>query len=50
MKPMSYLYMYHHQLLNQKQSRFRSNYSTESALLHMTDTWLQAINDDSLSY
>ena len=38
----------HHQLLNQKQSGFRSGHSTESALLHMTDTWLQAINDGNI--
>ena len=48
MKLMSYLN--HHQLLNQKQSGFRSGHSTESesALLHMTDTWLQAINDGNI--
>ena len=42
MKLMSYLN--NHQLFNQKQSGFRPGPSTESALLHMTDTWLQAIN------
>ena len=46
MKLMSYLN--HHQLLNQKQSGFRSSHSTESALLHMTDTWLQALNDGNI--
>ena len=34
--------------LNQKQSGIRSGHSTESALLHMTDTWLQAINDGNI--
>ena len=43
MKLMSYLN--HHQLLNQKQNGFRSGHSTESALRHMTDTWLLAIRD-----
>ena len=46
MKLMSYLN--HHQLLNQKQSGFRSGHSIESALLHLTDTWLQAINDSNI--
>ena len=41
-------YSNHHQLLNQKQSGFRSGHSTESALLHMADTWLQAINDGNI--
>ena len=39
---MSYL---NHQLLNQKKSGFISGNSTESALLRMTDTLLQAIHD-----
>ena len=42
MKLMSYLNQ--QQLLNQKQNGFRSGHSTETALLHMADTWLQAIN------
>ena len=46
MKLMSYLN--HHQLLNQKQSVFKSGHSTEFVLLHMTDTWLQAINDGNV--
>ena len=46
MKLMSYLN--HHRLLNQKQSGFRSGHSTESVLLHMTDTWLQVINDSNI--
>ena len=43
MKLLSYLNQ--RQLLNQKQNGFRSGHSTETALLHMADTWLQAIND-----
>ena len=46
MKLMSYLNQ--HRLLNQKQSVFRSGHSTESALIHMTDAWLQAINDGTI--
>ena len=46
MKLMSYLN--HHQLLNQKQSGFRSGHEIESALLPMPDTWLQAINDGDI--
>ena len=42
MKLMSYLNQ--HQLLNQKQN----GHSTETALLHMADTWLQAINDGNI--
>ena len=46
MKLMSYLNQ--HKLLNQKQSGFRSDHSTESALIHMTDAWLQAINNGKI--
>ena len=46
MKLMSYLNNY--QLLHQKQSGFRSGHSTESALVLMTDTWLNAINNGNL--
>ena len=42
-------YLNHHQFLNQKQSGFRSGHSPESALLHMTATWLQAINDGNIA-
>ena len=46
MKLMSYLYQ--HQLLTQKQSWLRSGHSTETALIHMTDNWLHAINDGKI--
>ena len=46
MKLMSYLNQ--HQLLSQKQSGFRSGHSTETSQIHMTDHWLQAINDGNL--
>ena len=46
MKLMSYLN--HHQLLNQKQSGFRSGHAIESALLNISDTWLEAINDGDI--
>ena len=45
-KLMSYLNQ--HQLLTQKQSGFRSGHSTETALTHMTDNWLHAINDGNI--
>ena len=41
-------YLNHHQLLNLKQSGFRSGHSTDSALLHIADTWLQAINGGNI--
>ena len=34
--------------LNQHQSGFRFGHSTESALIHLADTWLQAINDGNI--
>lgn len=43
---MSYLNKY--KLLHKKQSGFRTEHSTESALLLMTETWLKAINDGKL--
>ena len=46
MKLMSYLNQ--HQLLTQKQSGFISGHSTETSLIHMTDNWLQAINDGKI--
>lgn len=46
MKLMSYLNQY--QILHKKQSGFRSSHSTESALIHMTDAWLHAINDGNI--
>ena len=46
MKLMSYLNQ--HQLLTQKKSGFRSGHSTETSLIHMTDNWLQAINDGNI--
>ena len=35
-------------LLHKKQSGFTSGHSTESALILMTDTWLNAINNGNL--
>ena len=46
MKLMSYLNNY--KLLHKKQSGFTSGHSTESALILMTDTWLNAINNGNL--
>ena len=41
-------YLNKDQLLHKYQSGFRKNHSTESALIHMTDTWLKAINEGKL--
>ena len=41
-------YLNQHRLLNQKQIGFRSGHSTEPALIHMTDAWLQAINEGNI--
>ena len=44
-------YLNQHQFLNQKKHGLISGRSTESALFHMTDTWLIAINDgNSVGY
>ena len=42
------LYLNKHTLLHKNQSGFRKNYSTESALILMTDSWLKSINDGKL--
>ena len=36
-------------LLHQSQSGFRSNHSTESAIVHMIDSWFNAVNDGKLT-
>ena len=41
-------YLNKHRLLNQKQNGFRSGHSTEPALIHMTNAWLQAINEGNI--
>ena len=46
MKLMSYLN--NSQFLRQKQNGFRPGQSTESVLMLMTDTWLNAVNDGNL--
>ena len=35
-------YLNKHELLHENQSGFRNNHLTESSLILMTDTWLQA--------
>lgn len=38
-------YLNHYKLIAQAQSGFRKNHSCETALVHIIDKWLQAIND-----
>ena len=42
-------YLNEYDLLHQSQSGFRSNHSTESAIVRMIDSWLKAVNDGKLS-
>ena len=42
-------YLNEYDLLHQSQSGFRSNHSTESAIVRMIDSWLKAVNDGKLT-
>ena len=42
-------YSNEYDLLHQSQSGFRSNHSTESAIVRMIDSWLKAVNDGKLT-
>ena len=37
-------YLLQHNLLDERQSRFRSHYSMQDVLLHVTDSWHRAID------
>ena len=42
-------YLNEYDLLHQSQSGFRSNHSTESAIVRMIDSWLKTVNDGKLT-
>ena len=42
-------YLLQHNLLDERQSRFRSHYSMQDVLLHVTDSWHRAIDNSKFT-